>query len=1021
MRRARAEVGKGRHERAASIIAKAWPKLKEAARRDALEVWGEAVGGGADGSRWGEAATGWLADGASSSDLLPGVKAVLSAGAVPPAGPWADLAREQDADPAWRDAAAGDQEVSDDEVAEWFSARPSSKPLAAALRDRVESGGAATKRVVAALPELIRRDPTDSLREALVRGLMETDGWTDKAAPAVLWYMQRRAEDREIAAWAAGRLSPPLDDEWLRALWPHAGAGGDPAVRRLVAMDLAEKGEPPGPYAEALADLALSERSWLGRAAGALVGVEDPSPRVVEAVTAALAAGDGGEKEQAFALAHSEDPAGVGAAIPVPWTPGAVEALEERWRSDPPVGHHPLLGPFLASLLFHGRTESVLSLVALLPPPLAPQARLWGAWAALAGGQNRLADRWLEGLDGPGAVYARLRVLEESGERTRALEAYGVEGGGWAAVRAGLLEEREGREERALDAWRGVGESPPGAARYARLCLTRRGEPALREDDIEAAGGGGDALRLEMRIAEALRQAGDGDWQAAERSYREGWTLAEDGRCLQGVVEVAHRWGGELLEAGKARQAREVVERALLVNDDPRLLRQWLGSSPPPAAWPRLVPLAKGDLPPALRSDLGWLGWQAGSGVEAAKVLLQAVREGAEDPLDLARLARVLLEVPIAEGAGEVERLVSRLRESLGAGIADAVHAAQGGKPKVASGLTGKEGVLAGWTLLASGKAEEAAACLRDVLEGPGKHLGTGLDRARGYAVLGYWLLESGDVEGAEQAWERAGHLGLGGGVLEALQAASALERGVMEAEAGRHRRAAGLFSRGLEHPLSREAARRDLAVYHTLNGPLTEALPHWRALAAAWRSREGGAWPRWHNLATEMTALCERLTGEGGVEATDIERAAWEDTVDALRGGLRAYRDLGVAPDATAEEIEGAYFKRIRAFGPEREARSFKRVEEAHARLRDPEERARIDLFRYAAAPRARVRQALAEWGAHPLDTLVPGLPAGPSWRPGEGEGAHDPRPFPVPVRGPFAKVADRWIGWEPLETGSL
>lgn len=59
-------------------------------------------------------------------------------------------------------------------------------------------------------------------------------------------------------------------------------------------------------------------------------------------------------------------------------------------------------------------------------------------------------------------------------------------------------------------------------------------------------------------------------------------------------------------------------------------------------------------------------------------------------------------------------------------------------------------------------------------------------------------------------------------------------------------------------------------------------------------------------------------------------------------------YAALGLAPDASQEEIKQAYFAQVRAHPPEREPAVFKQVRAAYERLKTPEARLETDMLRF-------------------------------------------------------------------------
>src|SRR3989442_11422079 len=57
-------------------------------------------------------------------------------------------------------------------------------------------------------------------------------------------------------------------------------------------------------------------------------------------------------------------------------------------------------------------------------------------------------------------------------------------------------------------------------------------------------------------------------------------------------------------------------------------------------------------------------------------------------------------------------------------------------------------------------------------------------------------------------------------------------------------------------------------------------------------------------------------------------------------------YGVLGLDRQASEAEIKRAYFQLVRQFPPERQPEKFRDIRTAYEQLRDPEHRARIDLF---------------------------------------------------------------------------
>jgi curved DNA-binding protein CbpA len=70
----------------------------------------------------------------------------------------------------------------------------------------------------------------------------------------------------------------------------------------------------------------------------------------------------------------------------------------------------------------------------------------------------------------------------------------------------------------------------------------------------------------------------------------------------------------------------------------------------------------------------------------------------------------------------------------------------------------------------------------------------------------------------------------------------------------------------------------------------------------------------------------------------------------------------LGVAPQATDEEIRAAYLRKVKEFPPDRAPEAFERVRDAYEALRDP--RRRVQRLILAADPQAPLTSLLDERG---------------------------------------------------------
>lgn len=84
-------------------------------------------------------------------------------------------------------------------------------------------------------------------------------------------------------------------------------------------------------------------------------------------------------------------------------------------------------------------------------------------------------------------------------------------------------------------------------------------------------------------------------------------------------------------------------------------------------------------------------------------------------------------------------------------------------------------------------------------------------------------------------------------------------------------------------------------------------------------------------------------------------------------------YSVLGLARQASEEDIKRAYFQLVRQFPPEREPEKFREIRTAYEQLRDPENRARIALFLLQPPPPLpRQRRPSYDLSVHVEDLLT-------------------------------------------------
>lgn len=96
-------------------------------------------------------------------------------------------------------------------------------------------------------------------------------------------------------------------------------------------------------------------------------------------------------------------------------------------------------------------------------------------------------------------------------------------------------------------------------------------------------------------------------------------------------------------------------------------------------------------------------------------------------------------------------------------------------------------------------------------------------------------------------------------------------------------------------------------------------------------------------------------------------------DNLIEITPGEDPYRVLEIARDADEAAIKRAYFQQVRKFPPEQAPEQFQQIRRAYEQVRDPEQRARIDLFLLQTPPkRPRRRLPKRDLDVHVEDLIA-------------------------------------------------
>ena len=122
----------------------------------------------------------------------------------------------------------------------------------------------------------------------------------------------------------------------------------------------------------------------------------------------------------------------------------------------------------------------------------------------------------------------------------------------------------------------------------------------------------------------------------------------------------------------------------------------------------------------------------------------------------------------------------------------------------------------------------------------------------------------------------------------------------------------------------------------------------------------------------TGQAARETQRVGRGAGELKSLKRRIRVNSAVVSKPMRDPYSVLGLARQASEEDIKRAYFQLVRQFPPEREPEKFREIRTAYEQLRDPENRARLTLFLLQPPPPLpRQRRPSYDLSVHVEDLL--------------------------------------------------
>jgi len=207
------------------------------------------------------------------------------------------------------------------------------------------------------------------------------------------------------------------------------------------------------------------------------------------------------------------------------------------------------------------------------------------------------------------------------------------------------------------------------------------------------------------------------------------------------------------------------------------------------------------------------------------------------------------------------------------------------------------------------------------------------------YTRIGYFFLEEGFTDKAQEAWERIKAFDPTNRYADFLLSQAYKQLGYALAKRDKLREAVMKWDMARKlYPKDLEILH-NLALAHTVLGDWKDAARLWKLLQNHWK-RELDKTPDMTHYAIWLEESNNFLSSqeEGAKsDATALARANAEDYLSFVKRANQFYWFLGLEKYATPTDVERKYFKLIKTYGPEKHPEEFILLEEAYQHLTNP------------------------------------------------------------------------------------
>ena len=960
---------KNKEKEAVELFISSWGEIKSGDKFELLALWADHLNEKSDKKIW----ISYVEKHAKEGGSLEGFEDVLKKNVdheyIFDYDLWANLYKVEKKD-FWLVLASGN-DVFPVEKYSLFLKKKTNPLVFSFLRRRLGNKKEIIPEFLPFLKGLVKGDKGDFVKFLYVEYLFKKKIWETKNLSLFYAYLSKKPLSSEISDWVCSKLKSPLTDKWFDLVKTITKENPCEPNKKLLARCCVDKGIYLDFVEDEIAELGLRGKRNRFNISKILLSSKKPKSSTLKLFCLAASEGASDEDLYAFIIRFLDDESLLNSLISEKnLNEKVIKLLFSRWEKAKPT-HFNLVLKVIKKIIVANITFSKKDLKELLLIE-DKEVAYWLSFLAINSENYEFLEMTIKNLNKKSKDYFdyKLNLHYQNKKYDFLGKSFSSD---WGKVDSALYLESISNIDSAQKIYKKISDKKTYAGIFSKIKRALEGEFSIPDSDFKKLEKITNESLGELFFLNGVFHSIKGDWKKCESFFKKGYQETNDSRFLTSLIEVYFRWSSKLLLDSKFTEAEKVVEKSLMLQDDPRILKNWILTIPKASSWNKLKNLDVDKLEEQFFSEYFWLAWRAGDYEKSNSILKKCLNSGNSE-LFTKRIARYYLEMPMPEDKGLKNKIWQKLHSLNRPWLTTAIAISQDEEAPFPRDIPkGIEKLLTGWSLLKNRQFETAQFHFLNLLNGPTRNLGTGIKRGRAHVVLGYCLLCCGDFKSAEEAWQRSTHFGISNSLINTLKFVLELEKGVNKSRSKRN--PLKNYVKALNHPLTKDSSQKNLAIHFTFEGDFVNAGKYWDSLLENFSGKKNRKEKVWLDISTQMSNYCHKAKKGGDLNL--IELAALEDEVENIKKQLKSYRDLGVSPGVSEEELETAYFRRIKNFTPEKNPQEFRRIEEARAFISDPDLRLRTELFTQSGLDREKLSKFLSFYECNPLDFFVD-LPKG-------------------------------------------